>query len=69
MQPADAGLERPLPYNLEAERGVLGAILLDNSALDTAKQKLNISMATPGMTLVEQDEPHLPSARTQLVGD
>src|SRR5690349_25115911 len=32
----DTTLERPLPSNLEAERSVLGAILLDNHALNTA---------------------------------
>jgi len=32
--------ERPLPYNLDAERSVLGAILLDNPALDIAMKKL-----------------------------
>jgi len=34
------GLERPLPHNLGAERGVLGAILLDNHALNTAIEML-----------------------------
>jgi len=33
-------LERPLPQNIEAERSVLGAILLDNHALNTAIEKL-----------------------------
>jgi len=33
-------LERPLPNNLDAERSVLGAILLDNHALNTAIEKL-----------------------------
>ena len=33
-------LERPLPQNLDAERSVLGAILLDNHALNTAIEKL-----------------------------
>ncbi len=33
-------LERPLPQNLEAERSVLGAILLDNHALNAAIEKL-----------------------------
>ena len=33
-------LERPLPHNLDAERSVLGAILLDNHALNTAIEKL-----------------------------
>jgi len=38
--PADANLEKPLPSNLDAERSVLGAILLDNHALNTAIEKL-----------------------------
>jgi replicative DNA helicase len=33
-------LERPLPHNLEAERSILGAILLDNHALNTAVERL-----------------------------
>jgi len=33
-------LERPLPQNLDAERSVLGAILLDNHALNMAVEKL-----------------------------
>jgi len=37
---ADQGLERPLPNNLEAERSVLGAILLDNHSLNAAVEKL-----------------------------
>jgi len=37
---ADQVLEQPLPSNLEAERSVLGAILLDNHALNTAVEKL-----------------------------
>src|ERR1700719_940651 len=37
---ADATLERPLPQNTDAERSVLGAILLDNHALNTAIEKL-----------------------------
>ena len=36
----DTTLERPLPHNLEAERSILGAILLDNHALNTAVEKL-----------------------------
>ena len=32
--PAEATLERPLPQNLDAERSILGAILLDNHALN-----------------------------------
>ena len=37
---ADSHLERPLPNNLEAERSVLGAILLDNNALNPAIENL-----------------------------
>ncbi|MCL4524100.1 MAG: replicative DNA helicase, partial [Acidobacteria bacterium] len=33
-------LERPLPHNLDAERSILGAILLDSHALDLASEKL-----------------------------
>ena len=35
-----AALERPLPHNLDAERSVLGAILLDNHVLNMAIEKL-----------------------------
>ncbi|HEV2420271.1 MAG TPA: replicative DNA helicase [Candidatus Acidoferrales bacterium] len=35
-----AALERPLPYNAEAERSVLGAILLDNHSLNVAVEKI-----------------------------
>jgi len=38
---ADPNLDRPLPHNLEAERSILGAILLDNHMLNTAIEKLN----------------------------
>jgi replicative DNA helicase len=38
--PVDATLEKPLPNNLDAERSVLGAILLDNNALNTAIENL-----------------------------
>jgi hypothetical protein len=34
-------IERPLPSNLEAERAVLGAIVLDNAALSRAVEKLD----------------------------
>src|SRR5256884_4744932 len=34
--PTDTTLERPLPSNLDAERSILGAILLDTHALNTA---------------------------------
>jgi replicative DNA helicase len=38
--PPEVTLERPLPQNLDAERSVLGAILLDNHALNMAVEKL-----------------------------
>jgi replicative DNA helicase len=38
--PLDATLEKTLPQSLKAERSVLGAILLDNTALHAAQQKL-----------------------------
>jgi len=38
--PADPTLEKPLPNNLDAERSVLGAILLDNHALNPAIEHL-----------------------------
>src|SRR5260370_21480982 len=38
--PVDAALEKPLPNNLDAERSVLGAILLDNHALNPAIEHL-----------------------------
>ena len=38
--PVDATLEKPLPNNLDAERSVLGAILLDNHALNAAIESL-----------------------------
>src|ERR1700733_3034096 len=37
---SEPNLERPLPHNLEAERSILGAILLDNHMLNTAVEKL-----------------------------
>jgi len=37
---ADSTLERSLPNNLDAERSILGAILLDNNALNTAIEAL-----------------------------
>ena len=37
---SDAALERPLPHNLEAERSILGAVLLDNHALNAAVERL-----------------------------
>src|SRR6201993_3491952 len=33
-------IERPLPHNLEAERSILGAVLLDNHSLNAAVEKL-----------------------------
>jgi len=36
----DTTLERPLPQNIEAERSILGAVLLDNHALNAAVQIL-----------------------------
>ena len=38
--PTESALERPLPQNLEAERSILGAILLDNQALNAAIENL-----------------------------
>src|SRR5487761_846935 len=38
--PQEATLARPLPYSADAERSVLGAILLDNHSLDVAIEKL-----------------------------
>src|SRR6202171_5007432 len=38
--PVDTTLEKPLPNNLDAERSVLGAILLDNNALNPAVEHL-----------------------------
>jgi DnaB-like helicase N terminal domain len=35
-----AAQDKPLPHNLEAERGVIGGILLDNSALPSALEKV-----------------------------
>ena len=40
MATATTSLERPLPHNVEAERSILGAILLDNNALNPAIEKL-----------------------------
>jgi replicative DNA helicase len=40
LMATDTALERPLPQNLEAERSILGAVLLDNHALNTAVEKL-----------------------------
>ena len=38
--PADTVIEKPLPNNLDAERSVLGAIILDNNALNPAVEHL-----------------------------
>jgi replicative DNA helicase len=38
--PAEATLEKVLPNNLDAERSVLGAVLLDNAALNAALEHL-----------------------------
>src|SRR5256884_938127 len=38
--PSEATLEKPLPNNLDAERSVLGAILLDNHALNPSIEHL-----------------------------
>src|ERR1700719_2027516 len=40
MATASTSLERPLPHNVEAERSILGAILLDNNAINPAIEKL-----------------------------
>src|SRR6201984_67396 len=40
MATASPALEKPLPNNLDAERSVLGAILLDNHALNAAIENL-----------------------------
>jgi replicative DNA helicase len=37
---SNTAIERPLPNNLEAERSILGAILLDNHALNAAIEKI-----------------------------
>src|ERR1700686_3017675 len=40
MATASTSLERPMPHNVEAERTILGAILLDNNAINPAIEKL-----------------------------
>ena len=40
MAASDTSIERPLPHNLEAERSILGAVLLDNHILNTAIEKV-----------------------------
>src|SRR3979409_2500381 len=39
--PETAAVDRPLPHNLEAERSVLGAILIHNDAFNSAAEVLN----------------------------
>ncbi|HTU34916.1 MAG TPA: replicative DNA helicase [Candidatus Acidoferrum sp.] len=36
----DIAVERPLPHNLEAERSILGAVILDNHSLNAAVERL-----------------------------
>src|ERR1700690_353856 len=38
--PADSTMERPLPSNIDAEKSILGAIILDNNVLNTAIEAL-----------------------------
>jgi replicative DNA helicase len=40
MQPADVTLEKSLPHSAEAEKAVLGAVLIDNRAYDQAAEVL-----------------------------
>lgn len=40
MALTDVSIERPLPQNIEAERSILGAVLLDNHALNPAVERL-----------------------------
>jgi replicative DNA helicase len=40
MSSVDTSIERPLPHNIEAERCILGAVLLDNHALNAAVERL-----------------------------
>src|SRR5437773_1089201 len=40
MAPAQMGFEKPLPSNLEAERAVLGVVLLDDKAIHTVAEIL-----------------------------
>jgi replicative DNA helicase len=40
MATTHTSIERPLPHNLEAERSILGAVLLDNHSLNAAVEKL-----------------------------
>ena len=38
---ADITLEKNLPHNLDAERSILGSILLENSSINMAQELLN----------------------------
>src|SRR6201998_2241862 len=40
MASTDTSIDRPLPHNREAERSILGAVLLDNHSLNAAVEKL-----------------------------
>src|SRR6202048_2900486 len=40
QMPSDSTLEKPLPNHLDAERSVLGAVILDNNALNAAIENL-----------------------------
>src|SRR5665213_573848 len=40
MATASSSLERTMPHNVEAERSILGAILLDNNAINAAVERL-----------------------------
>jgi len=42
MPVAEAALERPLPHNLDAERSVLGAVIVDNHAINAAIENLRV---------------------------
>ena len=53
--PIETALERPLPHNVDAERSILGAILLDNHALNIAIEKTPL-------------ERYVPPAKPSLVG-
>jgi replicative DNA helicase len=40
LMASDTSLERPLPHNIDAERSILGAVLLDNFVLNAAIEKV-----------------------------
>jgi replicative DNA helicase len=42
MPVAEATLERPLPHNLDAERSILGAVIVDNHAINAAIENLRV---------------------------